>query len=111
MADAGPFATLDDLAAHLRQRIAADKKKCTLIFAHNGTGKTRLSMAFKDQGKTRDADGTLPFRYVQLLSHGGYSLFEPAEMLPENKEIFRRILANFMTGYRFNPALFLQPAP
>jgi len=62
MADAGPFTTLDDLAAHLRQRIAADNKKCTLIFAHNGTGKTRLSMAFKDQGKTRDADGRVTAR-------------------------------------------------
>ena len=58
-----------------------------------------------------DEDGTLHFRYVQLLSHGGYSLFEPAEMLPENKDIFRAILANFMTDYRFNPALFPQPTP
>jgi len=56
-----------------------------------------------------DEDGTLHFRYIQLLSHGGYSLFEPAEMLPENKDIFRRILENFMTDYRFNPALFPQP--
>lgn len=58
-----------------------------------------------------DEDGTLHFRYIQLLSHGGYSLFEPAEMLPENKDIFRRILENFMADYRFNPALFPQPAP
>jgi len=58
-----------------------------------------------------DEDGTLHFRYIQLLSHGAYSLFEPAEMLPENKDIFRTILANFMTDYRFNPALFPQPAP
>lgn len=58
-----------------------------------------------------DEDGTLHFRYIQLLSHGGYSLFEPAEMLPENKDIFRSILADFMTDYRFNPALFPQPAP
>ena len=62
MPDAGPFATLDELAAHLRQQIAAQNKKCTLIFAHNGTGKTRLSMAFKEQGKTRDADGAVTAR-------------------------------------------------
>ncbi len=62
MPDAGPFAKLDELAAHLRQQIATQNKKCTLIFAHNGTGKTRLSMAFKDQGKTRDADGTVTAR-------------------------------------------------
>jgi hypothetical protein len=53
-----------------------------------------------------DEDGRLHFRYVQLLSHGGYSLFEPAEMLPENKDIFRKILENFMNDYRFNPELF-----
>ncbi len=62
MPDAGPFATLDELAAHLRRQIAAQNKKCTLIFAHNGTGKTRLSMAFKEQGKTRDADGAVTAR-------------------------------------------------
>ena len=53
-----------------------------------------------------DEDGTLHYRYVQLLSHGGYSLFEPVEMMPENKEIFRKILSNFMRDYRFNPELF-----
>lgn len=53
-----------------------------------------------------DEDGTLHFRYVQLLSHGGYSLFEPVEMMPENKEIFRKILDNFMRNCRFNPELF-----
>ena len=53
-----------------------------------------------------DEDGMLHFRYVQLLSHGGYSLFEPVEMLPENKEIFRKILDNFMHDYRFNPKIF-----
>lgn len=53
-----------------------------------------------------DEDGTLHFRYVQLLSHGGYSLFEPVEMIEENKQIFRRILEKFMNDYRFNPELF-----
>jgi hypothetical protein len=27
-------------------------------------------------------------------------------MLPENKDIFRKILENFMNDYRFNPELF-----
>jgi len=53
-----------------------------------------------------DEDGTLHFRYVQLLSHGDYSLFEPVEMIEENKQIFRKILADFMNNYRFNPELF-----
>lgn len=53
-----------------------------------------------------DDDGMLHFRYVQLLSHGGYSLFEPVEMMEENKQIFRKILNDFMRNYRFNPELF-----
>lgn len=53
-----------------------------------------------------DEDGALHFRYIQLLSHGNYSLFEPVEMLDENKDIFRKILHSFMIDYRFNPELF-----
>ncbi|WJS85462.1 anticodon nuclease [Paracoccus sp. TOH] len=53
-----------------------------------------------------DEDGTLHFRYIQLFSHGSYHLFEPTEMMPENKDIFRKVLDNFMRDYRFNPELF-----
>jgi hypothetical protein len=57
-----------------------------------------------------DEDGVLHHRYVQLLSHGNYSLFEPLEMLEENKAIFRKILTDFMNNYRFNPELFPEAA-
>lgn len=53
-----------------------------------------------------DEDGILHSRYVHLLSHGNYSLFEPVEMMEENKEIFRKILRNFTKGYSFNRELF-----
>jgi energy-coupling factor transporter ATP-binding protein EcfA2 len=53
-----------------------------------------------------DPDGILHARLVNVLSHGNYSLFEPQEMLPENKEYFRRILRDFRSNYRFNPELF-----
>ena len=43
------FTTVEALAAHLRQEL--ESKKYLLLFAYNGTGKTRLSMAFKDLGK------------------------------------------------------------
>lgn len=56
-----------------------------------------------------DPDGILHARLVNVLSHGNYSLYEPQDMLPENKEYFRRILRDFMSNYRFNPELF--PAP
>ncbi|MBF0155126.1 MAG: AAA family ATPase [Magnetococcales bacterium] len=56
-----------------------------------------------------DPDGILHTRLVNVLSHGNYSLFEPQEMLPENKEYFRKILRDFMNNYRFNPELFPEP--
>jgi hypothetical protein len=55
-----------------------------------------------------DLDGTIHTRLVNLLSHGHYSLFEPKEMLEDNKEYFKKILNDFMANYRFNPELFLE---
>ena len=53
-----------------------------------------------------DPDQVVYGRMVNVLSHGNYSLFEPMEMLEENKQYFRAILNNFMSNYQFNPALF-----
>ena len=53
-----------------------------------------------------DPDGILHARLVNVLSHGNYSLYEPQEMLPENKDYFCKILYDFMKAYRFNPELF-----
>jgi len=53
-----------------------------------------------------DIDGVLHTRIVNLLSHGSYSLYEPTEMMDENKEHFRRILHEFVERYPFNPELF-----
>lgn len=53
-----------------------------------------------------DTDGVVHARMVNVLSHGNYSLFEPTEMLPENKQYFKTILSGFMQDYRFDPALF-----
>lgn len=45
-------------------------------------------------------------RIVNLLSHGNYSLFDPKEMVSENKEHFKKILNNFLEDYKFNKKLF-----
>lgn len=45
-------------------------------------------------------------RIVNLLSHGNYSLFDPKEMVEENKEYFRNILNNFLKDYNFNQRIF-----
>jgi hypothetical protein len=53
------FADLPALAAHIRGVLA--DKKFVLLYAYNGTGKTRLSMEFKDIGKQAGARDTLYF--------------------------------------------------
>ncbi len=56
-----------------------------------------------------DEDGILHQRLINILSHGGYSLYEPQEMLEENKNYFRKILHDFIHRYPFNPTLFPSP--
>ena len=53
-----------------------------------------------------DEDGILHTRLINILSHGNYSLFEPQEMLEENKQYFRKVLHEFIERYPFNPDLF-----
>lgn len=53
-----------------------------------------------------DADQSLYKRIIDLMSHGDYSLYEPREMLRENKEHFGRILRRFIAKHPFSPALF-----
>jgi hypothetical protein len=53
-----------------------------------------------------DPDGILHARLLNILSQGNYSLYEPKEMLEENKRYFRKILYDFLDNYPFNPALF-----
>lgn len=52
-----------------------------------------------------DADGIIYTRMINVLSHGNYSLFEPKEMLEENKNYFKKILNDFLNRYQFNPEL------
>lgn len=40
-------------------------------------------------------------RALNLLSHGGYSLFEPQEMLQDNKDLFTKIFNQFLERFEF----------
>jgi hypothetical protein len=55
-----------------------------------------------------DAERTLHTRVVNIMSHGNYSLYEPIEMLEENKALFRTILEDFRKQFPFNPDPFNQ---
>ncbi|EHA1069105.1 AAA family ATPase [Aeromonas hydrophila] len=55
-------------------------------------------------------DEALYARALNLLSHGRYSLYEPMEMLEDNKKLFRDILAAFLSKHQFDlPALLTSP--
>ncbi|MCK5532445.1 MAG: anticodon nuclease, partial [Halopseudomonas aestusnigri] len=63
------FADLPALAGHLRQ-VLQGKITTILLYAYNGTGKTRLSMAFKDIGKQDESRDTLYFNaFTEDLFH------------------------------------------
>lgn len=50
-----PFESLEDIAVYMR----GFDKKFTLLYAFNGVGKTRLSVAFKNEGKKNAGPDTL----------------------------------------------------
>lgn len=59
------FIGLREVAQHFRKDLTGDNRKekdLILFFAHNGIGKTRLSMEFKQAGKEFDEDGNVTNR-------------------------------------------------
>lgn len=57
-------------------------------------------------------DEGLYSRALNLLSHGKYSLYEPVEMLDDNKQLFRDTLAAFLDKHAFDlPELVKKATP
>jgi hypothetical protein len=52
-----------------------------------------------------DPDKTMYARVINIMSHGNYSLYEPVDMMDENKAISRKVLNNFRKSFPFNPAI------
>ncbi len=71
------------------------------------------SMAFCLKALDNEEDRALFNRALNLLSHGAYAIHEPTEMGEDNKELFRRILREFIARFEFAlPGVFpAQPAP
>ena len=78
-----PFTDLPALAAHLRSEL--ENKKTILLYAYNGTGKTRLSMAFKDMGKQAEARDT---RNCRMESHNEVLQYRTGEHKPCTDTLF-----------------------
>jgi hypothetical protein len=70
-------------------------------------GHRHFSACIKDAAD--DADGILHQRFVDLLSHGKYSMYEPTEMGDDTKEYFLTILRGFVERHPFNRELLPEP--
>ena len=56
-------------------------------------------------------DADLFSRALNLLSHGKYDIYQPSEMVDDNKKLFKEILEAFLGRYEFAlPEMFGQPA-
>ncbi len=95
--------------AELQQ--AADPKKGKLYTFHFNALRSIMektasffghpSMAFCLKALNNEEDRALFNRALNLLSHGAYAIHEPTEMGEDNKELFRRILRDFITRFEF----------
>lgn len=57
-------------------------------------------------------DEALYARALNLLSHGKYSIYEPREMVGDNKDLFKDIFKAFLERYRFElPEIIKQKEP
>lgn len=71
-------------------------------------GYSHFSMCIKMDDN--DPDGVLLQRYVDLLSHGKYSMYEPIEMGDDTMDKFRTVLRGFVERHPFNRELLPEPA-
>lgn len=69
-------------------------EKTASFFGHS-------SIAFCLKALDNEEDRALFNRALNLLSHGAYAIHEPTEMGEDNKELFRRILREFVTRFDF----------
>lgn len=70
-------------------------------------GHTDISFCLKVLNRE---DLVLYNRALNLLSHGRYAIHEPTEMGEDNKELFRRILKDFITAFQFDLSDILEAA-
>lgn len=69
-------------------------------------GYAKWEECIKPAAEAEDPNQTGYKRVIDLMSHGDYSLYEPREMLPENKEHLSRALRQFISTHPFSLALF-----
>ena len=80
-------------------------EKTSAFFGH-----TDISFCLK--ALDNDENRALFNRALNLLSHGGYSIFEPTQMGEDNQNLFRKILTDFIASFKFDlPAILVDESP
>lgn len=72
-------------------------------------GHTDISFCIKSLDN--EEDRALYNRALNLLSHGKYTIYEPTEMGNDTKDLFRRILGDFITKFQFALPAIVEPTP
>lgn len=85
------FPDLKRLAARLRDDLNGGEQDFVLLYAYNGTGKTRLSMAFKDKGKQK-----------RNLTHDGSAYFDGRQTYSGSKIVGDTLYFNAFTEDLFS---------
>lgn len=70
-------------------------------------GHSNISFCLK--ALDNEEDRALYNRALNLLSHGKYAIHEPTEMGEDNKDLFRRILRDFVAQFRFTLPEIAEP--
>jgi hypothetical protein len=79
-------------------------EKTSSFFGHS-------DISFCLKALNNEDDKALFNRALNLLSHGKYAIHEPTEMGEDNKDLFRRILGDFITRFQFDLPDILAAAP
>jgi hypothetical protein len=85
------FSDLKRLATRLRDDLNGGKQDFVLLYAYNGTGKTRLSMVFKDIGKQK-----------RNLTHDGSEYFDGRQTYSGSKIVADTLYFNAFTEDLFS---------
>ena len=99
------FSNLSEVAQHFRKDLTGDNTKMkdlVLLFAHNGSGKTRLSMEFKQLGKEFDVDGKATNQDTLYFNAFTEDLFSWNNDLEYDRERFMKlnVESSFFDGLR-----------
>ncbi|UWX05181.1 AAA family ATPase [Taurinivorans muris] len=56
----------------------------------------------EDSERDKERKKVIYSRLLHSMSHGGHSLFEPVEMVDDNKQNFKELFYDFLKNYKFN---------